>query len=71
MYDDWSAGPLHPALINGNHLDFFEAHQEVTLSDAFGPGELLFARKFSDETLELTKRIDRMAERKDLTRLTS
>jgi len=58
MYDDWSDGPLHPAMLNNSHLDFFKAHQEVMIDDAFGPGEVLFARKFSDQTLDFLNRLD-------------
>ncbi len=65
MYDDWSAGSLHPAMISSKHLTLFEAHEKVSLNDAFGPGELLFARKFSDDSLELLQRIDEMINRKD------
>lgn len=65
MYDDWSAGQRHPAMINNEHLTFFEAHEKVSLNDAFGPGEMLFARKFSDDSLELVQRIDEMITRKD------
>jgi len=64
MYDDWSNGPLHPTMLNSSHLDFFEAHPEVTLDDAFGPGELLFARKFSDCTLDLLNRLDEIIKAK-------
>jgi hypothetical protein len=65
MYEDWSNGPLHPAMLNSSHLDFFEAHQEVTIDDAFGPGELLFARKFSDQTLHFLDRLDDIIKAKD------
>lgn len=65
MYDDWSAGHHHPVLINNEHLAFFEAHEKVTVNDAFVPGELLFARKFSGDNLELVQRIDEMIKQKD------
>ena len=65
MYDDWSAGGVHPGMIDERHLALFERRQEVTLDDPFGPGELLFARKFSDESAALTERIDEMAAMKD------
>ncbi|MCI0600983.1 MAG: beta-1,6-N-acetylglucosaminyltransferase [Beijerinckiaceae bacterium] len=65
MYDDWSDGPFHPAMLNSSHLDFFEANQEVMIDDAFGPGELLFARKFSDQTLDFLNRLDDIIKAKD------
>lgn len=65
MYDDWSAGSPHPATIDGSHLALFAAQEKVTLDDAFGPGELLFARKFSDDSQELVRRIDELREWKD------
>jgi hypothetical protein len=65
-YDDWSVGSLHPAMISDEHLNFFGAQEKVSLNDAFGPGELLFARKFSDDSLEFVRRIDEMIRRKDL-----
>jgi len=43
----------------------FAAQEKVTLDDAFGPGELLFARKFSDDSQELVRRIDELREWKD------
>jgi hypothetical protein len=65
MYEDWSDGPLHPAMLNGSHLDFFETHQQVMMDDAFGPGEVLFARKFSDQTLDYLNRLDDIIRAKD------
>jgi hypothetical protein len=65
MYDDWPANSPHPVTINSEHLALFEAHEKVTLDDAFGPGELLFARKFSDDGIALVERIDEMMKRKD------
>jgi len=65
MYDDWSAGAPHPEMISDKHVAFFEAHENVGLNDAFGPGELLFARKFSDESAKLVARINKMMTLKD------
>jgi hypothetical protein len=72
MYDDWgSAGPRHPIMLNSSHLDFFEAHQQVMIDDAFGAGEVLFARKFSDQTLDFLNRLDDIIRAKDTRTLTS
>lgn len=65
LYEDWSAAIAHPAMINDEHIAFFEARDEVRVNDVFGDGESLFARKFSDANLELLQRMDEMIERKE------
>ena len=35
------------------------------MQDEWGPGEMLFARKFSDDRWDLVDRIDRMIKRKE------
>lgn len=63
VYEDWSVGASHPAQINERHIVYFESREKVEdLSE--GPSELLFARKFSDDRLDLLDRIDAMIERK-------
>jgi hypothetical protein len=57
-YDDWSTGGIHPAAITHEHLAFFEARERVVLQDAFGRGEVLFARKFRDARPDLVERLD-------------
>jgi len=64
-YLDWVGQNGHPKMITEEHLSLFESMQEVCVHDHHGPGELLLARKFSDETLGLTKRIDEMINRKE------
>jgi hypothetical protein len=65
VYEDWSARGGHPAMINDKHLAFFEAQEKVCLDDAYGFGEVLFARKFSDDSLNLVERVDEMIRRKE------
>jgi hypothetical protein len=65
LYEDWSGRKDHPALISERHLALFESRNEVSVRDIHGPGELLFARKFSDETLGLLPRLDAMIRKKD------
>lgn len=65
LFRDWSGGGSHPSLINDGHLAGFEAAKEIVLSDAFGSGEVLFARKFSDQTLPLIDRIEAMIVKKE------
>jgi Core-2/I-Branching enzyme len=64
-YTDWRAQAAHPALIDDRHLEFFEIHDKICVSDIYGSGEVLFARKFCDQNLTLLDRIDRMIARKD------
>jgi hypothetical protein len=73
MYADWSDRSMHPAMLNSSHLDYFEAHQQIKASVpyAFGPGEVLFARKFSDQTLDILDRLDDIISAKDTRTLTS
>jgi len=65
LYEDWSIPGGHPAMIASRHLTFFESLDEVRVSDLYSPGELLFARKFSDDTLDLVQRLDDMINRKE------
>jgi hypothetical protein len=64
-YLDWSVRGLHPAMINDQHVAFFEAQEKVWLDDIWGSGEALFTRKFSDDRLDLVQRIDDMIARKE------
>lgn len=64
-YADWSASASHPAMIDANHVARFEEGEKVCLGDVWGSGEALFARKFSDDSLDLLKRIDDMIMRKE------
>jgi hypothetical protein len=65
VYEDWSARGSHPAMISGDHISLFEGQEKILLDDVYGCGEMLFSRKFSDETLDLLRRIDDMIDRKD------
>ena len=65
VYEDWLGQKAHPEMINEKHLAFFESRDEVSVQDHHGPGELLFARKFLDENIELLQRIDDMIQRKE------
>lgn len=67
VYEDWPVeGPRrHPKMITAEHLDRFEAQEEVAATDVHGPGEMLFARKFADDKLYLVERVEAMIRRKD------
>lgn len=65
LYRYWPAPGPHPAVLTSQDVAFFEKEEKVLLDDQFGTGEVLFARKFSDDDLELIDRVDAMIERKD------
>jgi hypothetical protein len=64
-YTDWSSGGPHPASITDKHLQFFREKATVRTSDVYGEGELLFARKFSDKSEDVVRRIDHIREEKE------
>jgi hypothetical protein len=57
-YTDWSARGPSPAYITEKHLAFFQTTSSYPPDDLFGGGEMLFARKFSDESGDLVARLD-------------
>jgi hypothetical protein len=63
VYEEWSAAGSHQAMISEKQIAFFQITRKV-----FDPyeesSELLFARKFSDDSLALPFRIDQMVARK-------
>jgi hypothetical protein len=65
VFEDWHSPAAHPEMINPQHLEYFESQNEVVPRDANGPGEMLFARKFSDTELHLAERVVAMIARKE------
>jgi hypothetical protein len=65
LYRYWPKASAHPEMLTSEHLAFFEGQQKIRVEDQFGAGEVLFARKFSDESLDLIDRLDAMIVRKD------
>jgi hypothetical protein len=65
-YRDYPQNASHPALIMEKHVRFFESQERAFVEDEWGPGEILFARKFSDQTLHIVDRIDEMISRKEM-----
>jgi hypothetical protein len=59
-YADWSAGGKSPAYMTMKHLDMFRTRSSFTSANVYGPGEMLFARKFSDGSEEVTRQIDEL-----------
>lgn len=65
VFEDWHSPAAHPEMINAQHLDYFESQNEIAPKDANGPGEMLFARKFSDEEIHLADRVLAMIAKKE------
>lgn len=65
LYRDWPVAGHHPAMLRDEHVARFEKRDKVFIDDQFGRGEVLLARKFSDENLALIDRMDAMIEQKD------
>ena len=60
-YADWASPGRKPAIIGENHIRYFENCKGLVLvDDAYGKGELLFARKFPDDSEQLVEKIDSM-----------
>jgi len=70
VYEEWpTSGPRHgPKVLTAKNVEFFESRNEVSVEDLHGPGELLFARKLSDENLDLVDRITKMIQEKEVLR---
>ena len=67
LYEDWSGRGAHPEMLRRDHMAFFRRHATVQLDDVYGRGEVLFARKFSDDRLDLVDEMDRLLEFRELT----
>jgi hypothetical protein len=63
VFDDWSISGPHPAMINERHVAFFESQDRICAENSYGSGEVLFARKFSENSADLIQRIDEMISR--------
>ncbi len=59
-YADWSARGRSPEWINRSHLDFFRTTTRFPPDDPYGSGDMLFARKFSEDSDELVRELDRI-----------
>ena len=59
-YTDWSGGGPHPADITEAHLEFLTATASIVVDDVYGKGEVLFARKFSDDAEEVVLRLEQL-----------
>jgi hypothetical protein len=61
-YEDWSEQGSHPARITMEHLEGWRKCPKLIVSDGFGNGEAVIARKFSDSDLALLIQIDQIAD---------
>jgi hypothetical protein len=57
--------------IDAQHVSLFARDEKFVVSDEWGTGEMLFARKFSDERPELLDQIDEMIKQKQVHSLLS
>jgi hypothetical protein len=57
-YTDWSARGAHPEMINAEHVRRFIEEPALIADDRYGPGEVFFARKFSDASAPLIERLN-------------
>jgi len=57
-YTDWTARGAHPAPIGPGHIRRFIEDPALVSDDRYGPGEVFFARKFSDQTAQLVEQLD-------------
>jgi hypothetical protein len=64
-FTDWSAGGKHPAWIGEKHLEVFQSSLSIIHENAYGQGEVLFARKFSAESAEIVDQLDKIIQEKD------
>jgi len=65
LYEDWPLASAHPRMITAKHIALFEAQEKFYIEDVYGRREAMFARKFSDDNLDLLERIDVMIKRKE------
>lgn len=56
-YADWSAGGSSPAVIEDRHIAFLNSTPSFLHDDVYGEGEMLFARKFPDDSEALLARL--------------
>jgi hypothetical protein len=65
LLEDWSGCVHHPRMIDDEHLRKFESEPKVMVSDCDGTTEVLFARKYSDERIEMVDKTVAMIRRKE------
>jgi hypothetical protein len=64
-FADWSAGGRSPALLSSEHVDRLASATTFGPQDVYGDGEILFARKFSDENQDVVASLARSIRERD------
>jgi hypothetical protein len=64
-FTDWTAGGRSPALLSSEHVERFASGNSFGPDDVYGDGEILFARKFSDDSQALVELLDRSIQTRD------
>jgi hypothetical protein len=64
-FGDWTAGERSPALLSSEHVERFAAVTRFGPNDVYGDGEILFARKFSDESQQVVDSLARLIQERD------
>jgi hypothetical protein len=59
-YTDWTAGGASPAYMSMAHVELFRSTRTFPADGQFGGGEMLFARKFSDDLESVVAALDRL-----------
>ncbi len=57
-YADWSSGGSSPVFIAAEHIEAFKSKSLFSLGDRYRPGDILFARKFSDLAASVVAELD-------------
>lgn len=53
-FTDWSRGNgAHPAIIDGEHINYLNNADNLIVDDSYGKGEVIFARKFPNHSEKL------------------
>jgi hypothetical protein len=64
VFEDWSEMGARPGTIGDKHLALFESRSQIIVEDAYGGGEVVFARKLSDSDLPVVESIDDLIQRR-------
>lgn len=64
-FADWTAGGRSPARLSNEHVHGFASVTRFGSHDVYGDGEILFARKLSDESQDVVAALDRLIQERD------
>jgi hypothetical protein len=64
-FTDWTAGGRSPAQLSSEHVERFASVTSFGPHDVYGDGEILFARKFSDENQGVVDSLHRLIQQRD------